>query len=103
MIVVDARVTLLPERSREFIVEVRKILPVVCSESGCIRYELVAEVSSPETLHFLEEWESQRHLDEHLATPHMQKFFRMTTPWHAAPTVLRVYEAFSSRIVTMGD
>jgi quinol monooxygenase YgiN len=103
MIVVDAKVTLLPERHREFVEEVALILPVVCSEAGCTRYELAAEVSSPMTVHFLEEWESQRHLDEHLATPHMQEFFRRTAPWHVAPTVLRIYEVHSSRHVTMED
>jgi quinol monooxygenase YgiN len=103
MIVVDARVTLLPERHRDFVEEADKIVPVVCSEAGCTRYELVAEVSSPLTVHFLEEWESQHHLDEHLATTHMQEFFAKTASWHAAPTVLRIYEVHSSRHVTMED
>jgi len=103
MIVVDARITLAPERYREFVEEVQKILPVVCREEGCSRYELSAEISSPMTLHFFEEWESQHHLDEHLAAPHMREFFTRTAPWHAAPTVLRIYEVHSSRSITMDD
>jgi quinol monooxygenase YgiN len=103
MIVVDAQVTLVPERYREFIEEVKRILPVVRSETGCSRYALSAEISSPMIVHFLEEWESQRHLDEHLAAPHMQEFFARTAPWHAAPTVLRIYEVHASRSITMED
>jgi len=103
MIIVDARVTLVPERHREFISEVQKILPVVCSEEGCTRYELAADVSSPSVMHFFEEWESQRHLDDHLARPHMQEFFKKTTPWHAAPTELKIYEVVASRAIIMDD
>jgi quinol monooxygenase YgiN len=101
MILVDARITLVTERQREFIRELQKIIPMVCSEAGCTRYELVADVSSPEVMHFLEEWESQRHLDSHLAQPHMQAFFAKTAPWHAAPTKLKIYEILSSRSITM--
>jgi quinol monooxygenase YgiN len=103
MIVVDAQVTPVPDRYREFVEEVQKILPVVCSEAGCSRYALSAEISSPMTVHFLEEWESQRHLDEHLAAPHMQEFFARTASWHAAPTVLRIYEVHAWRSMTMED
>jgi quinol monooxygenase YgiN len=103
MIVVDARVTLVPERRREFIIEVRKILPVVCSEEGCTRYDLAADVNSPLVMHFLEEWENQRHLDDHLARPHMQEFFKKTAPWHAAPTELTIYDVLSLRSITMED
>jgi quinol monooxygenase YgiN len=103
MILVDARCTLVPGRQREFVREVQKILPVVRSEAGCTRYELVADPSSPAVMHFLEEWESQRHLDDHLARPHMQEFFAKTAPWHAAPTELKIYEVLSSRSITMGE
>jgi quinol monooxygenase YgiN len=103
MIVVDARVTLVPERHREFIREVQKIMPVVRLEAGCSRYELVSDVSSPAVMHFLEEWESQRHLDDHLARPPMQEFFKKTTPWHAAPTELKIYDVLSWRSITMED
>jgi quinol monooxygenase YgiN len=101
MILVDARITLVAERQREFMREVQKIIPIVCSEAGCTRYELAADASSPAVMHFLEEWESQRHLDDHLAQPHMQAFFAKTSPWHAAPTELKIYEVLSSRSITM--
>jgi len=101
MILVDARIILVAEQRREFIGQAQKIMPLVCSEAGCTRYELFAEVASPDTMHFLEEWESQRHLDEHLAQPHMQEFFARTAKMHAAPTELKIYEVQSSQTITM--
>ncbi len=103
MLLVDARFTLMPGRQREFVREVEKILPAVRGEAGCTRYELVADASSPAVVHFLEEWESQQYLDDHLARPHMQEFFAKTAPWHAAPTELTIYEVLSSRSITMDD
>jgi hypothetical protein len=33
----------------------------------------------------------------------MQAYFAQTTPWHSAPTELRIYEIRSSRSITMDD
>ncbi len=93
----------MPERHRVFIMEAEKIMPLVRSEAGCTRYELVACVTSPTEVHFLEEWESQCHLDNHLVQPHMQEFFAKTAPWHAAPTELKIYNVLSSQMITMDD
>lgn len=41
-------------------------------EDGCIVYELYQNTQDPADLTFIEEWESQAHLDAHLATPHVQ-------------------------------
>ncbi|HUH79147.1 MAG TPA: putative quinol monooxygenase [Methanoregula sp.] len=103
MLLVDARVSLVPGRRGEFLKEVRKILPVVRGEAGCTRYELAEDAFSPAVMHFLEEWESQAHLDRHLSQPHMQDFFAKTKPFHAAPTELKIYEVVSAQSVTMED
>jgi len=103
MILVDACCAIVPERHSDFIREVQKIIPTVQKESGCIRYELVVDVHVPGVFHFIEEWESQKHLDEHIAQPHMQAYFAETAPWHSAPVTLKIYEVRSSRSVTMDD
>ena len=103
MILVDAQCTILPERQRDFIREVRQIIPAVRNERGCTRYELLTDESRPGIFHFIEEWESQAHLDDHLAQPHMKEYFAKTTPWHKAPTVLTIYEVSSLQSVTMKD
>ena len=103
MILVDACCAIVPERHSDFIGEVQKIIPAVRAETGCIRYELVADVHVPGVFHFIEEWESQKHLDEHITRPHMRAYFAKTAPWLSAPTALKIYEVRSSRSMTMGD
>jgi quinol monooxygenase YgiN len=103
LILVDARIELVQEMRRDFIAEVEKIFPLVRSEVGCNRYELFTSATTPTVVHFLEEWESQRHLDEHLTQPHMQDFFAKTAKWHAAPTELKIYEVTSAKKITMND
>lgn len=103
MILVDAKCTIVPERHDDFIREVRDITPAVRKETGCIRYELVADVQVPGVFHFIEEWESQKHLDEHIQKPHMRVYFAKTSPWHSAPAELKIYEILSSRLVMIND
>jgi len=102
MILVDAQCTILPERQSDFIREVRKIIPVVRREKGCNRYELLSDTSYG-LFHFLEEWESQKHLDDHIARPHMQDYFAKTGPWQSSPTKLKIYEIVSTQSITMNE
>lgn len=102
MLLVDAQCTIIPGRREDFLYEVHLIIPVVRKEAGCIRYDLVADIANPAMFHFIEEWESQRHLDEHLTQPHMRDYFAKTSAYHAAPTRLKVYEVSGSQSVTLG-
>jgi len=102
MILVDAECFIAPEHRGDFIREVRKIVPTVRKENGCTRYELVVGISG-DSYHFLEEWASRNHLDEHIAQPHMHEYFAKTNPWHASPTILKIYEVSSTESVTMGE
>jgi len=40
-------------------------------EKGCISYELYQDTTNPGLFTFIENWESQEHLDIHLKTPHL--------------------------------
>ncbi len=102
MILVDAECFVRPEHRGDFIREVRKIIPTVQKENGCTRYELVVGISG-DSYHFLEEWASRKHLDEHIAQPHMREYFEKTNPWHASPTRLKIYETVSVESVTLGE
>ncbi|MEN6611148.1 MAG: putative quinol monooxygenase, partial [Methanoregulaceae archaeon] len=93
--------TIDPERESEFTREVRKIIPVVRGEAGCIRYEFFSDAFLPGIFHFIEVWESQEHLDDHLARHHMQEYFKKTAVCHSSPAELALYEVFSSRSMTM--
>jgi len=103
MILVDARCAILPEREHDFIAEVQKIIPIVRRENGCIRYELFTGVHVSGVFHFIEEWESEKHLDNHIAQSHMQDYFAKTALWHSSPTQLKIYEILSSQSITMNE
>lgn len=103
MILVDAKCFLAPDRCEDFIREVRKIVSVVRNEDGCHRYELVRDTDHPVIFHFLEMWESEKHLDTHIGQPHMKEYFAKTSPWHSAPTELTIYGIASSRSVIMKE
>jgi quinol monooxygenase YgiN len=103
MILVDARCSILPERKEEFIRNVQMIVPRVREEAGCSRYELVADTGASGIFHFLEVWESQSHLDKHIAQPHMREYFAKTAACHAVPVTLTIYEILSSRSVTLQE
>ena len=100
MILVDAQCSILPQRHSDFVREVQKIIPTVRREVGCSRYELLSE-GLPGHFHFIEEWESKKHLDDHIAQPHMREYFAMTNPWHSSPTRLKIYEINSLQSITM--
>lgn len=101
MILVDARCTIAPGRESEFTREVRSIIPEVRREAGCIRYEFFTDAFLPGVFHFIEEWESRKHLDNHIAQPHMQNYFERTACCHSAPIELALYEVSSSQSMTM--
>lgn len=50
----------------------RGLLGPTRAESGCIRYELIADPEDRAELTFVETWESEAHLAAHLKTPHLQ-------------------------------
>jgi quinol monooxygenase YgiN len=101
MIMVTAKCRILPDSRAGFIEDVRRIIPLVRKETGCIRYEFVVDVFHPDTFLFLEEWESQEHLDRHLTCHHMREYFAKTASCHSAPTELTIYETTSSQSVTL--
>jgi quinol monooxygenase YgiN len=100
MILIDAECFIAIEHRGDFIREVKKIVPTVLNENGCTRYELMLGISK-ESYHFFEAWESREHLDEHIAQPHMQEYFKKTLPFQSAPTRLTIYEIASTESVTM--
>ncbi len=44
-------------------------------EAGCVRYQLYRNNTDPQDFTFVEEWESDAALDEHLKKPHLQAAF----------------------------
>ena len=92
MLLVTARCRIHQDNFDDFADQVEKIIPLVRAESGCSRYELHADVFEHGLFIFHEEWESQKHLDDHIASSHMQNYFTKTTEWMTAPIELTLYE-----------
>jgi quinol monooxygenase YgiN len=86
---------------QDFVDQVEQIIPLVRAESGCTRYELHANVFEEGLFIFCEVWETQEHLDVHIATPHMQAYFAKCAEWMAAPTELTVYKISGLKTVVL--
>ena len=69
------KVVAIAETSAERAAELKEVclglIEPTRKESGCISYELYQDSTNPGRLTFIEEWESQEHLDVHLKTPHL--------------------------------
>jgi quinol monooxygenase YgiN len=50
-------------------------------ETGCILYDLLASVTDPERVVFLEQWESREALTLHSAAPHVADFKAASQPF----------------------
>lgn len=78
MIVVQGDFTIKPGKRDEAIAAMTKVAKATQQEAGCIRYNFYADLEDPNRFIVYEEWESQAHLDAHLASdnppPHMVEF-----------------------------
>ena len=69
------KVVAIAETSSDKATELKKVclglIEPTRKESGCISYELYEDTTNPGRFTFIEEWESQEHLNVHLKTPHL--------------------------------
>ncbi len=76
-----------------------KIRPSVLAEAGCIQYQLCADIEGgtlppdPDCLTLIEQWESDDHLKDHLAAPHMKAFFPVAASLRVSVTVRKLRPA----------
>ncbi|MEE9910913.1 MAG: antibiotic biosynthesis monooxygenase [Deltaproteobacteria bacterium] len=83
MICVVATVTLMDGKRENYLEEIRKILPIVRMEKGCIEYNPTVDVDTgsnfqiknrPDTVIILEKWDNLEALKAHGLSPHMTDF-----------------------------
>jgi quinol monooxygenase YgiN len=100
MIVVLAFIELQPGARESFLVEFRKIVPLVRAEQGCIEYfptiDFATEISAQKPLGedavvVVEKWESLAALQAHLAAPHMVEY-RPKVKDYVKQVTLRILE-----------
>jgi len=66
----------------------RDVVAITLREEGCIRYQINRDTKEPRRFVFTEEWESQAHLDRHLAAPHLQALGRQLPAYTESGDVL---------------
>ena len=59
-----------PERAEELKKVCLDLIEPTRKEDGCISYDLYQDVTNPGKFTFIENWQSNEHLDAHLKTPH---------------------------------
>ena len=88
---VVARITALPDQVEAVRSILSELIGPTRSEAGCISYELLQNNSDPADFTFVEEWDSDEALDQHMATAHVQKAIGATQKLLAAPIDIRRY------------
>lgn len=92
MIIVTVKSNPKPEYKDEFLKAFSEVSKEVHKEEGCIEYQIYQKDNANTDLFVFERWESRAHLDAHLKTVHMAKFFEKTGDWFADEKELNIYE-----------
>lgn len=74
MVKVVAKNFIKADKVDEFIALAAKLVQeTVQNDAGCIRYELYQDLSNPQVLTIIEEWENRGALNQHMAAKHFQE------------------------------
>ncbi len=74
MIVVTAKMKVIPASKYEFMVETEPLIKHTRSEKGCISYNLYTDIDDPNQMVMLEFWKDMDSLDAHMDTAHFKRF-----------------------------
>lgn len=75
---VVATVEAKPEHAATVEAELRKLVAPTLAEPGCIQYDLHQDLAVPHRFVFVERWESEELLEQHLAAPPLAAFDQAT-------------------------
>ena len=91
MIYVIARAEIAPEKFHDYLDELRKIVPEVRAEDGCVGYEPCTDlINEGYFVTIVEMWESEAHWRKHMTTSHMARFKPATGAWRVGNFVRAV-------------
>ena len=74
MLLVTARITTTPGARDALLPAAEKMMAATRQEDGCLSYELLEVVGSPDTYVMLEQWRDRAALDAHMGAPAMAEF-----------------------------
>lgn len=72
--------------------ELLALIPTTRQEPGCLNYDLHQAAEDPARFLFHETWTSRRHLDDHLARPHLKAFLGKTDVLLAGTPQITLWE-----------
>jgi quinol monooxygenase YgiN len=90
MLKVVAKLILKPGAKDAVIEIARELVEKTRLEAGNISYSLNADVNDPSVVAFIEEWQSQEVLDEHMASEHFTRIFPLLAE-QAAEQVISIF------------
>lgn len=93
MIVVAAYVVVKAGKGPEFVEKAQECIQQTRKEEGNFSYTLFANTEADTKFTFFEEWETQAHLDKHMATAHFKALGGVLDALAAEPLVVKVYDA----------
>jgi quinol monooxygenase YgiN len=97
MIVVIGRVRTEPDKRAELVRIGQTLAAASRAEPGCISYRLYEDTDIENEFVFLEEWESDEALQQHLATSHIAEFMRAVPATIVAPPDVKFHLIAQSR------
>jgi quinol monooxygenase YgiN len=76
--------------------ELLALIPTTRQEPGCLNYDLHQAADNPAAFLFHENWTSKKHLDDHLARPHLQAFLAKAGDLLAEAPQITLWEQIGS-------
>lgn len=93
MVKVVAKNFIKADRMNEFIETAEMLVrETVQNDTGCIRYELFQDLSNPQVLTIIEEWEDQSSLDAHMTAKHFKEATTRFPEFAEKPGEINLYK-----------
>ena len=81
MIYVIATVHIRPDALEAYATLAQPLIAAARHEPGCIRYDLGASLTDPQSLIFLQQWQTREALTVHIGSPHAVAFREAIKPF----------------------
>ena len=88
MIIASLTITAPPGQQEQVAGALRAFLGPTRVEPGCAACALYQDMEDPGVLHYVEEWSTQRHLEQHVRSPRYERLLRLMEA-SASPPALR--------------
>ena len=77
MLAISARIELASKDMAAYVAGAKKIIEPTRAEAGCQLYAIAVDIEHANVIWITEQWESEEHLYDHLATPHIAEFLAL--------------------------